>query len=92
VISVITVGNAVQIKRSRLSSVYFNYLSRIPGHAASRCAGPATWCNIIYEDNHCLFRKLYEIHKYTFEQSAEFLMAYVTVLHIVTRRTLKCRR
>jgi hypothetical protein len=30
VICVITVGSAVQIKRSRLSSVYFNYLSRIP--------------------------------------------------------------
>jgi hypothetical protein len=37
VISVITVGNAVQIKRSRLSSVYLNYVSRIPGHAASWC-------------------------------------------------------
>jgi hypothetical protein len=36
-IIVITVGNAVQIKRSCLSSVYFNYLSRIPGHAASWC-------------------------------------------------------
>jgi hypothetical protein len=34
-LSVITVGSAVQIKRSRLSSVYFNYLSRIPGQAAS---------------------------------------------------------
>jgi hypothetical protein len=33
----ITVGSAVQIKRSRLSSVYLNYLSRIPGHAASWC-------------------------------------------------------
>jgi hypothetical protein len=37
VISVITVGNAVQINRSCLRSVYFNYLSRITGHAASWC-------------------------------------------------------
>jgi hypothetical protein len=35
VMCVITVGNAVQINHSRLSSVYLNYLSRIPGHAAS---------------------------------------------------------
>jgi hypothetical protein len=37
VICVITVGSAVQIKRSRLSNVYSNYLSRIPGHAESWC-------------------------------------------------------
>jgi hypothetical protein len=50
VISVITVGNAVQIKRSCLSSVYLNYLSRIPGHAASRCAeGPATLYSILIQ-------------------------------------------
>jgi hypothetical protein len=36
-ISVITVGSTVQINRSRLSSVYLNYLSRISGHAASWC-------------------------------------------------------
>jgi ABC-type cobalamin transport system permease subunit len=36
-LSVIAVGSAVQIKRSRLSSLYFNYLSRIPGHSACLC-------------------------------------------------------
>jgi hypothetical protein len=36
-LSVITVGSAVQIKHRRLSSVYLNYLSQIPGHAASWC-------------------------------------------------------
>jgi hypothetical protein len=46
VISVITVGNAVQIKRSCLRSVYFNYLSRITGHAASWCQNNPKHCAI----------------------------------------------
>jgi hypothetical protein len=45
-LSVITVGSAVQIKRSRLSSVYLNYLSRIPGHAASWCQNYQQLCTI----------------------------------------------
>jgi hypothetical protein len=49
VISVITVGNAVQINRSRLSSVYLNYLSRIPGHAASWCQNNLRHCTLVPE-------------------------------------------
>jgi hypothetical protein len=49
VICVITVDSAVQINRIRLSSVYFNYLWRIPGQAASwrsRRNAPSTLYNI----------------------------------------------
>jgi hypothetical protein len=49
VVCVITVGSAVQIKRSRLSSVYSNYLSRRPGHAASWCQKNLQHCTLVSE-------------------------------------------
>jgi hypothetical protein len=57
----------IEINRSRLSSVYFNYLSRIPGHAASWCQNNlATRRNIylLFENscfNHCSRRSYLEI-------------------------------
>jgi hypothetical protein len=63
VISVITVGSAVQIKRSRLSSVYFNYLTGIPGHVTSWCHKEllhVTLCNVLRPVMDTLLNSEYE--------------------------------